>query len=152
MLRDNPLATAIRADVRSVDEILTHPEVTDLLDLDRPIGLLLIAILHYLLDDREALDTVKELFSAITSGSYLVIAHSATQEDIPEQQELRRIFGQASSTRARSRDEILRFFEGCDLVEPGLVLTPLWRPEATDDAMIDQPHRAFTVAGVARKP
>jgi len=152
MLRDNPLATAIRADVRSVDEILTHPEVADLLDLDRPISLLFIAVLHYLLDDQEAFDTVQAFLGAVASGSYLVIAHSATQEDMPEQQELRKIFGQASSTRSRTRDEIQRFFEGCDLVEPGLVPTPLWRPEAMDDAMIDQPHRAFTLAGVARKP
>jgi hypothetical protein len=72
--------------------------------------------------------------------------------ELPERQRLRHLFEKASPTRSRSPSEIARFFGGFALVEPGLVYTPLWRPEGPDDFFHDQPARAFTLAGVARKP
>jgi hypothetical protein len=52
----------------------------------------------------------------------------------------------------RTRAKILRFFDGLEWVEPGLVHTPLWRPEGPDDALLDHPPRAFCLAGVGQKP
>ncbi len=54
--------------------------------------------------------------------------------------------------RVRSRAEIERFFDGLELVEPGLVLAPLWRPEGSDDLFLDHPERSVNLAGVGRKP
>jgi hypothetical protein len=65
--------------------------------------------------------------------------------------QLGELFGTASTTVGRSYEQTERFFEGYELVEPGLVYTPLWRPEGADDLLLDRPERAFTRAGVAWK-
>ena len=54
--------------------------------------------------------------------------------------------------RARTRAEVAQLFEGFELVEPGLVYTPRWRPEEPDDVLLDQPERSLAFAGVGRKP
>lgn len=151
MLEDNAFATAIRADVREPELILENPEVRERLDFQRPVGLLLVTVLHYIREDQEAYGVVRTLGKALVSGSCIVIAHSAQEFDPPERLRLRELFGMASTTVSRSREQILRFFDGYELVEPGLVYTPLWRPESADDLLIDRPERGFTRAGVAWK-
>jgi hypothetical protein len=151
ILKDNPLATAIQADVRDSKLILGHEKVRALLNLDQPLAVLMIAVLHYVVDDAEAHTAVRDTLNAIAPGSYLVIAHATTEYEPPGLQKLRQVFGQASTAKRRSRAEIETFFEGGDMMEPGLVWTPLWRPEDANDLLVDQPHRAFTLAGVICK-
>jgi hypothetical protein len=152
MLADDDGATPIRADIRQPEVILTHPEVSKLLDFDRPLGLLQVAILHYIVDHKGAAMVVRTFGSALAPGSLMAIAHSASECEVPERARLRELFGEASRTVSRSTGQIGRFFEGFELVEPGLVLTPLWRQEGPDDLLLAEPERAFTVAGVGRKP
>jgi hypothetical protein len=151
MLEDNPRATAIRADVRYPEAILSHSKVQGMLDFDQPLGLLLVAILHYVLDDKEADNVVRTIGDVMVPGSYVAITHSTTGFEAPAQKRLRELFGQASPAVLRSRAQIEQFFDGFELVEPGLVYTPLWRPEGPDDLYLDQPERSFMLAGVARK-
>jgi SAM-dependent methyltransferase len=151
MLADDDRTTIIRADVRQPDAILSHPEVRGLLDFDRPLGLLLVTILHYVVDDKEASKVVHGFGGALAAGSLMAIAHSASECEVPEMTRLGELFGKASRTVTRSTDRIERFFEGFELIEPGLVLTPLWRPEGPDDLLLAEPQRGFTVAGVGRK-
>jgi hypothetical protein len=149
MLEDHPRATAIRADVREPEMILDHPEVRSLLDFDRPLGLLLVTILHYVVDDTKALELMRTFYDFMVPGSYCVIAHSCGEPQ--GKLRMREVFSRVTSTKARTRAQILQLFDGFELVEPGLVQTPLWRPEGPDDIFLDQPEKALTLAGAALK-
>ncbi|MFE4588150.1 SAM-dependent methyltransferase [Streptomyces laurentii] len=147
-------AAVIAADLRKPHEILRSPEVTELLDLDRPVALLLVAVLHFLEDSDEPGAAVAELLDALAPGSLLVLTH-ASYEGIPVPQE--RAGGAVDVYRdirnplvMRSSAEIARFFEGTELVEPGLVPMPLWRADNPDEE--EDPFAFSGYAGVGRKP
>jgi SAM-dependent methyltransferase len=153
MLRDNPLVTAIRADVCVPVDILTHPDVTGLLDFGRPLGLLLVAVLHYVPDDDQANAAVARFREILVPGSFLVIAHGIPEIQPPDvERRLVETFHRFSSSKQRTAEQIMRFFEGLELVEPGLVLTPLWHPEGPDDVGLDRPELSLSLVGVGRKP
>jgi hypothetical protein len=154
ILQDVPTATAIQADARQPDELLNHPDVRRMLDWTQPMGVLLLAVLHFVPDDAEAARIARTLRDAMPSGSYLVITH-ATTEQIEEagRAQVEQLYrGATSPFHFRTRDQIAQFFEGLELVEPGLVYVPLWRPESEDDLLLDNPHRSNGYAGVGRKP
>jgi SAM-dependent methyltransferase len=140
------------ADLRKPQEILDSPQVRRLIDLNRPVALLLVAILHFVEDADDPYGAVAELRDALAPGSMLVLTH-ASYEGIPLPQE--RAEGAVDVYKdirnpliMRSREEIARFFEGYDMVEPGLVPMPHWRP---DTAPEDEDQWAFSgFAGVGR--
>lgn len=154
MLENNPNATAIWCDANYPDQILNHAEVKRLLDFSRPAAVLFLTFLHYLVDDDRARNTVRTFRDALISGSYIAISHG-TRDNAPpgviEQTEKLSALTPTPS-RYRSLTEIERFFDGLELVEPGLVYIPLWRPEGPDDVCLDQPERVLTWGGVGRKP
>lgn len=145
-------AGVVAADLRKPREILTSPEVTRLIDLDRPVALLLVAVLHFLEDADEPHRAVAELRAALAPDSLLILTH-ASFEGIPLPEE--RAEGAVDVYRGirnplvmRSRDEIARFFDGFELVDPGLVYLPDWRPESARE---DEDDFAFSgFAGVGR--
>jgi hypothetical protein len=153
LLKDNPNAIAIRADARWPDKILDHAEVKGLLDFSRPVAVLLLLIMHSIPDDEEAYGAVRVLRQALTRGSYIAVSHASYDDAPPGVIEKLEKIGADSPTpgKARSRAEILRFFDGLELVEPGLVPTPAWRPEGPDDVFFDHPERSLTFGGVGRK-
>lgn len=154
LLGDHPHAAAVQADVRRPDLILADPATRHLLDLDRPVGVLLLAVLHFVTDDAEAHGLVATLRAALAPGSCLAISH-ATYEGAPPAipaQMARFYAGTANPGKVRTRAEIARFFAGLELAEPGLVPTPLWRPEAGDLTFRDEPTRSLGLVGVGRKP
>ncbi len=152
-------AVAIRADVRDPHEILRHPEVTGLLDFDRPVGLLLCAVLHFVADDR-AYESVAMLTAALAPGSHVVVSHAvpppepARQDEVAgEVEAVRDVYAQRTATPRwlRDRDQVGRFFTGMGLVEPGLVWLPAWRPAPDDPAdFADDPAASAGLGGVAR--
>ena len=141
ILRDQPTVTTVQADVFEPEAILAHPEVRRLLDFERPLAVLLLAVLHFLPDDERARQVVGVYRDALPAGSYLALSHATTW-----------IAHSASAGKSRQPPEIATFFAGLDLVEPGLVYTPLWRPESADDLLVAEPERSITVGGVGRKP
>jgi hypothetical protein len=153
ILRDNTQATIVEADARQPERILNHPDTSRLLDLSRPIGVLVVSVLHFIPDDDEAHHLVRTLRDAIAPGSYLVISHASDDNlsrDTIEQ--MQRIYSRTPTPiKARSGAEIARFFEGLELVEPGLVAIPLWRPDAPDDLFVDEPARCPGYAGIGRR-
>lgn len=154
LLRDNPRAAAVQADVRHPEAILAHPAVRRVLDLDRPLAVLLVAVLHFVTDDRAAARAVAALRARLAPGGYLVIAHG-TDEGLPPDllAQGQQIYTQAASPfKARSRAQVARFFRGLELVEPGVVYVPRWRPDGPDERFFDQPERSRNLAGVGRKP
>ena len=153
MLQDNPNATTIRADARWPDKILDHAEVKGLLDFSQPVGVLLLLLLHAIPDDEEAYAVVPTLRDGLASGSYIAISHGTYDNAPPEAIEKIEKLSAGTPTpgKYRSRADIQRFFDGFEVVEPGLVYLPLWHPEGPDDVSLDQPERALNFGGVGRK-
>ncbi|MFZ4186476.1 SAM-dependent methyltransferase [Streptomyces pseudogriseolus] len=152
VLEGNDRAGILAADLRKPQDILGSDEVGRLIDLNRPVALLLVAILHFVEEADDPYGAVAELSEALAPGSMLVLTHAA-YEGIPLPPE--RAEGAVDVYRdmrnpliMRTREEIARFFEGYDMVEPGLVPMPRWRP---DTAPEDEDPYAFSgLAGVGR--
>ncbi|MEU0894518.1 SAM-dependent methyltransferase [Streptomyces massasporeus] len=145
-------AGVVAADLRKPQEILRSPEVERLIDLNQPVALLLVAILHFVEDEDDPYGAVAELREALAPGSLLVLTH-ASYEGIPLPPE--RAGGAVDVYEdirnpliMRSREEIARFFEGYDMVEPGLVAMPHWRPDTTPED--EDPYAFSGFAGVGR--
>lgn len=146
-------ATAyLNADIRDPETILRQAAST--LDFTRPIGLMMVAILHELYDEDDPHGIVTRLLDAVPSGSYLVLSH-LSHEIMPEA--TARFAEQidertAEPLRPRSRDDVVRFFTRLDLVEPGVIDVDNWRP---DDQMPEKPFEGWmspVYCGVGRKP
>jgi S-adenosyl methyltransferase len=119
----------IDADLRDPDKIL-HA-ATRTLGFDQPIAIMLLGILNFVIDNDEAYQIVATLVDAVPSGSYLVIAHPTMEVNPEAVQEAMRQWNAsgAAPITARSRDEMSRFFEGLELLEPGIVTCSEWRPD-----------------------
>ncbi len=154
VLAGGDAADVVAADLLKPAEILASGPVERLIDLNRPVALLLVAILHFVEDADDPHGAVAELTAALAPGSLLVLTH-ASYEGIPLLAE--RAGGAVDVYKnirnpliMRSRDEIARFFEGYDMVEPGLVPMPRWRPE--EGPRDDDPYAFSGFAGVGRTP
>jgi hypothetical protein len=145
----------IDADLRDVDSILGSAVLEDAFDLDRPVGLLLVAILHFIGDENDPWEIVRRLLAALPSGSYLALSH-LTGDFRPEAwAQVAEVYRRQGVTmQVRSEQEIARFFTGLELVEPGLRVLPAWRPDLAETTEEPPPTDAqVSVYGaVARKP
>ena len=137
----------IEADVRSPEHILR--EAAKHLDFRRPIGLMLIAVLHFIADEQDPHGIVRRLISALPSGSYLVLSHSTGEFLTPEAVQAFRTG--AIPVYLRTHDEIGQFFEGLDVLDPGIVSISNWRAEQEQAPRPDEAETA-TDCGVARIP
>ncbi|GHF06453.1 hypothetical protein GCM10014715_73100 [Streptomyces spiralis] len=145
--RPEGMTDYIEADVRRPDRILEHAR--KVLDFERPVALSLIALMHFIPDDQDAHGIVRGLLDALPSGSYLVLTH-ASSDIFPE------LARQVTDEYARggirlgfrSRPEVARFFEGLELVGPGLVTAPEWFTSPPEP----RPEDSGIYAGVARVP
>jgi len=137
------------ADLRDTDALLEQAEKT--LDFSQPIAIMLLGVLHLISDQEDPWGIVAKLVDAVPSGSYLVITHPAS-DLLPETQgEASKRYNQNVATHQtlRTRAEVTRFFDGLELLDPGMEQWHLWRPDPGDqpDADLKSGH-----AGVARKP
>jgi hypothetical protein len=121
----------IDADVRNPDAILGAPDLRETLDLTQPVALLLFALLHFIPDEDDPYGVVGRLMDALPPGSYLAITHSTTDywPDVFVQ-EIRD--GKHGVFYPRSRSQFARFFDGLDLVEPGISPVTTWRVDEGD--------------------
>jgi hypothetical protein len=151
LLSDTDRAVAIQADMRRPDDILASAAVTALLDFSEPMAVLLVAMLHLLPDDQDPDGIVARFREAMVPGSYLVLSHITSHEQPPEVvAHLKKVFEQAREPMVpRSRQEILRFLEGLELVDPGLVKAPEWRPDPAGRSK--QPATGLVLAGIGHK-
>ncbi|MFP8883791.1 SAM-dependent methyltransferase [Streptomyces mangrovi] len=124
-------AEFVLADARRPEAVIEHPAVRELIDFDRPVALLLIAVLHFVKDEEDPAALVAALGSALPPGSCLVLTHGTS--DFHEKQRVEEgtdVYRNATAqVSLRSHAEILPFFDGWDLADPGLVQLPLWRPD-----------------------
>ncbi len=151
ILEGNDRAAVLQADVREPQKILTDPELLTMLDLSRPVGILLAGIMHFIHDEADPPGIVAQLRDAVAPGSYVVISHVTYEDQPPEVVEAQKLSARtATEIVLRSRAGILEQFRGFTLVEPGLVHLPLWRPDSASE--IDQhPERYGAFCGVGRK-
>ncbi|MFD1146610.1 SAM-dependent methyltransferase [Saccharothrix hoggarensis] len=149
MLRDNPGAAIADADIRDVAAVLATPEVRGLLDLSRPVAVLMVAILPYIPDSDGPAELVGRYRDAVADGSYLVISH-LTADEQPEM--VRKLVGVAAQTDspivARSKSDIEAMLDGFDLLDPGLVLAASWRGEGEPETGAEAV--AYGAVGVKR--
>jgi hypothetical protein len=152
ILAGNDRAVAIRADLRMPAALLENRQLTDLIDLDQPVGLLFVAALHLLRDDDRPGEALAALRDRTVAGSYVVISHLTSthrpddahilSEQAQRQDRVSLIF--------RPREQIEGFFAGYELEPPGLVEVSQWRPDLTGDDDGTPPGQLI-LAGVGRK-
>jgi hypothetical protein len=148
---------AIEGDLRQPDKVLGHPEVLELIDFGQPVALLLLAILHFVPDDEDPFGIVARYRDALPAGSHLAISHGT--RDIPQRPDLspeemadmgakvEQLYQlTTASLVTRTRAEVERFFDGLELLEPGVVEIQRWRPDGRTSLL---PGGFY--GGVARK-
>ena len=136
----------VHADLRDPDTILREAQKT--LDFSLPVGLTLMGILGHLSDYCEAQTVVKKLMNGLPSGSYLAINDSVGPSERRERALRQYAETGAAPYHSRTRDEFTGFFDGLELVEPGVVSAPSWRPEPDDPAV---PADSLHLGAVGRK-
>jgi SAM-dependent methyltransferase len=145
ILAGNAHTAVVRADLRDVAAVFADPATRQLLDLDEPVGLLLISVLHFLADDPTAI--LRGYLSRLRPGSYLALSHNTRfDEAATVQLDAMRHYRDVTSLPLvlRSRAEVLAMFDGTDLVDPGLTRVDQWRQDA--EALRATP----TLCGVGR--
>lgn len=144
----------LHADVTDPAGILEAPTLRETLDLTQPVALSMMALLHFVTDDGAPYELVRKLMAPLPAGSYLMLTHCTPELD-PEAWE--RLAGFAASRsditgQARSHAEVTRFFDGLELVDPGVVVPHRWRPDGDTSLARLTDGEVSLYAGVARKP
>ncbi|MET9039923.1 SAM-dependent methyltransferase [Streptomyces mirabilis] len=136
-------------DLRNVDAILERAATT--LDLSEPVGLMLLGVVIFIGDDAEAYDIVRRLLEGLPSGSHLVLSHTITSPAMPDVDAAVSYWNQHGTPwiTQRTPEAVARFFDGLDLLEPGVVSCSRWRPQPTDG---DEPVEVAMFGGVGHKP
>jgi SAM-dependent methyltransferase len=152
ILADNPNAEVLSGDLRRPDEILAAQAELGLLDLSRPVALLMVAVLHFVGDQDEPAEAIRSFRSALAPGSYLAISHATHELHPAELTDSHQALYRRTPTpmTMRSRAQVEALFDGYALVEPGVVLLDQWRPDAHEE--VEDPERRPAWAGVGQKP
>jgi O-methyltransferase involved in polyketide biosynthesis len=151
LLTSSPEGTTdyLQADLRDTETILKGAART--LDLSRPVAVLLVAVLHFIPDADDPYAIVARLMDAVPSGSYLVMAHGANDIAREAAAEMARRYNEMSSApiTIRNREQVARFFDGLDLLPPGLVPISKWGLAGHIDATVGG---LAGYCGIGRKP
>jgi hypothetical protein len=147
LLAQDDQVVSVRADIRQPETILDHPDVTRLIDFGQPVGVLCVAVLHLVPDAEDPAGIVARFRDQLSAGSYLALSQFASDSDPEAMAELRAVAaGTAVETYFRPRDAILRFFDGFELVPPGLTDVERWRQDGAAAT------RLKIAGAVGRKP
>jgi hypothetical protein len=128
-------ASVINADLADAGAVLDHPDLRRLLDLREPVAVLMIAVLHFVPDGSRPAQIVAAYRDRLVPGSYIAVTH-ATQDGQPPElaSDHRKLYARTPTPMTmRSYDEIAQLMAGWDLVDPGLVRMPLWRPDSVEE-------------------
>ena len=146
---DRARTTVIGGDLRDPRAILANPRVRDVLDFTEPIALLLIAVLHFVREDENPYGVVRHLMNAVPAGGYLAMSHATGDFDPASAQEGVRAYTQAGARFVpRTRSQFAAFFDGIELLEPGIVQVPYWHP---DEELSPEAASVWSYGGVGRK-
>ena len=135
-------------DLRNVDAILEHASKT--LDFSEPVALILLGVVIFIGEDDEAYGLVRTLMDRLPAGSHLVLSHTVTHPSMPDVDEAVKFWNEHGTPKLTQRTpaDVTRFFDGFQLLEPGVVSCSRWRPEHDNGA---EPEEVAMFGGVARK-
>jgi O-methyltransferase involved in polyketide biosynthesis len=135
-------------DLRNVDAILEHAART--LDFTKPVGLMLLGVVIFLRDEEDPYGVVRRLFDALPPGSHLVLSHTVTSPAMPDVDEAVKFWNEHGTPKLTQRtpEAVARFFDGLELLEPGVVSCSRWRPDPEDGP---EPAEVAMFCGVGRK-
>jgi SAM-dependent methyltransferase len=152
ILDGNPDATVIKGDVRDPAAILAHPETLRLIDFSEPVGVLLVAVLHFVPDSDHPEQIIATLRDALAPGSCLAICHGCrdSKPDVTGTFETVYTSRVSAQLAVRTRDEIAQLFDGFPLIHPGLAWLPLWRPDSPDDVP-EHPEQYWGIVGIGKR-
>ncbi|GII04682.1 SAM-dependent methyltransferase [Planobispora takensis] len=133
---------SVRGDARDPQAVLQDPRITGLLDFSRPVGLLLVGVLHFVTEEEDPAGIVRAFRDRMVPGSHLALSHGMADSD-PEAVAQLQAGAEGTPTQSvlRTHERVLALFEGFDLAEPGLVPVQRWRPE------FDDPVRGLRIEG-----
>jgi SAM-dependent methyltransferase len=152
ILHGNRGARVLHADLRRPEEIIDAPMLAELLDLSQPVGVLMVAVLHFVSESDRPDDAIKQFRDLVSPGSYLAISQGTGESRTAETKQAAELYRSTDTpVTFRSREQVRELFQGWELVEPGVVWVSEWRPDWPDDVGSDP---AFTslAAAVGRKP
>jgi SAM-dependent methyltransferase len=152
ILRGNDGTRVLRADLRDPASVLDSAEVGGWLDRSQPVGVLMLAVLHFVSEDEQPEQLLRQYRDRLASGSYLVVSHAAPVERPAEAEQVAELYQKrADPLTYRSSARVEELFDGWQLVPPGVVWMPQWRPDQPDETGSD-PATFGGVAAVGRKP
>lgn len=137
ILRGNPLAAVVQADMRDVDAVLGCREVRDLIDFSEPVGLIMASVLHFVPDSSRPAEIVAGYREAVPAGSHLALSHIGAEE--PDNRtsmlaDFKAVYQNTTNPVVlRTRPHVETFFDGFTLLEPGVVLVHQWRPDVDQE-------------------
>ncbi len=151
LLENNSNATVVRADMRDPDSILDSAVTRGMLDFDQPIAVFMLALLHFVPDADDPAGLVARYREALPAGSFLGISHATAESRPEEMSALERLYATSSNPAvARCGEWITGLFGDFELVSPGVVFAPEWRPDPGHTP--DHPEHYIFYGGLARKP
>jgi O-methyltransferase involved in polyketide biosynthesis len=151
LLAADDSTAVIQEDMRDPAKILDHPDTQRLIDFSQPVAIMFVAMLHFLTDHEDPWAVVSAFAERMAPGSYLVLSHGTLENRAPEHvAAIQEEYQQATAPLVfRDRDAITRFYEGFELVDPGLVRLTDWRPDHQGERT--RPGGQWMLAGVGRK-
>jgi hypothetical protein len=154
LLARDASTTVVEGDILHPEDLAGDPDVRRVIDFDEPVAILIFGALHFIPHSDDPFKSVAWLHDLIVPGSYLAISHVVfdTRPEVidPIEDIYRAILERPGARSARRREDVLRFFDGFDLVDPGLVWLREWRPD--DPLRAQVADRVWMVGGVGRKP
>ena len=150
LLTSDPAGATDYLDADARDSATILQGAADTLDFARPVAVMLLGVLNFIGDDEEAIGVVRRLMAAVPAGSYLAVAHPTTEIRPEESAAAARQWNETATPpiTLRSRAQLLRYFDGLDLLEPGVVTCTKWRPEPGDPTAGTD---VYQFCGLARK-
>jgi hypothetical protein len=145
-----PGAAIVEADVRDADRILSAPETTALLDFSRPVAVMMIALLHFIPDADKPASVIAPYRDALSPGSHLALSHATLDGNVELMRDHEEIYKRsATPIHARTHAQVTALLDGFELIDPGVVYMPLWRPDA-DQPVPENPERFSGYAAMGR--
>lgn len=152
LLDDDPNATTVSGDLREPAAVLDAAVATGLLDLSRPVAILMVAVLHFVQDDADPAGLIRTYADATAPGSLVAVGHG--RSGVPSTVAIEQVYNQPGSPgrlRFRSLGEVSELLGSLEVVPPGVVLIPQWRPELTEDEPREPDDDYPNIAAVGRR-
>jgi O-methyltransferase involved in polyketide biosynthesis len=154
LLAKDDATTVIPSDLRRPAEVLSHPGLREMIDITQPVAVLMFAVLHFIGRDEGAERIIAGYRDVIAPGSYLALSLGTTDDVDPAKiTRMQEVYRNATAQLTyRSRAEIMRLFEGFELIDPGLVRLPQWRPVSQLAERREHAGAEWMFGGIGRKP